>query len=98
LLSETHLEPRKKFFIKNYHFYWTERFPGRKGETDDAVRKNFLYNHVDLPPLASIEATGACKQIGNIEVPLAAGYKSPGHAKNNADIIELLSFRHKFYW
>jgi hypothetical protein len=32
--------------------------------------------------------------IGNSEVLLAAVYKSPGHAWNDADIIELLSFRH----
>jgi hypothetical protein len=33
--------------------------------------------------------------IGNINVLLAAVYKSPGHAWNDADITELLSFRHK---
>jgi hypothetical protein len=32
---------------------------------------------------------------GNSEVLLAAGYKSPGQAWIDADIIEFLSFRHK---
>jgi hypothetical protein len=50
---------------------------------------------IDLPPLVSIEATGVCIAIGNGEVLLAAVYKSPGHAWNDADIVELLSFRHK---
>jgi hypothetical protein len=31
LLSETHLKPHKRFFIPNYHFYQTDRFPERKG-------------------------------------------------------------------
>jgi hypothetical protein len=39
LLSETHLKPHKSFFIPNYHFYWTDRFLGRKGGTTIAVRK-----------------------------------------------------------
>jgi hypothetical protein len=43
-----------------------------------------------------VEARGVCIQIGNCEVLLASVYKSPGHAWSNADIIELLSFRHKF--
>jgi hypothetical protein len=30
LLSETHLKPHETFFIPNYHFYRTDRFPGRK--------------------------------------------------------------------
>jgi hypothetical protein len=35
LLSETYsdLKPRERFFIPNYHFYRTGRFPGRKGGT-----------------------------------------------------------------
>jgi hypothetical protein len=39
LLSETHLKPLERFFIPNYHFYRTGRFPGRKG---------IPHNHVDL--------------------------------------------------
>jgi hypothetical protein len=30
LLSEKHFEPHERFFIPNYHFYRTNRFPGRK--------------------------------------------------------------------
>jgi hypothetical protein len=44
--------------------------------------------------LVSIEATGVCIPIGNSEVLLAAVCKSPGHAWNDADITELLNFRH----
>jgi hypothetical protein len=51
--------------------------------------------HVDLPPLVSVEATGVCIPIGNQEILLAAVYKFPGCNWNDADINELLSFRHK---
>jgi hypothetical protein len=95
LLSETHLKPHERFFILNYHFYRTDRFPGRKGATAVAVRKGIPHNYGDLPPLVSIEATGVCTPTGNSELMLAAVYKSPGHAWSGADVIELLSFRHK---
>jgi hypothetical protein len=42
-----------------------------------------------------VEATGVCILIGYSEIPLAAVCKLLGHAWNNADIIKLLSFRHK---
>jgi hypothetical protein len=45
------------------------------------VRKDIPKNHVDLPPLVSVEATRV--------------WKSPGHSWNDADITELLSFRQK---
>jgi hypothetical protein len=48
-----------------------------------------------LLPHVSVEATGVCIPTGNIEVLLAAINKSPGHAWNDAYIIELLRFRHK---
>jgi hypothetical protein len=94
LLSETHLKPHERFFIPNYHFCRTDRFLEKKGGTSVAVRKGIPYNHVDLPPLVSIEPTEVCTPIGNSEVLLAAVYKKPGHAWNNGDITELLSFRH----
>jgi hypothetical protein len=87
LLSETHLKPHERFFIPNYHVYRTDRFPGRKGGTAIAVRKGIPLNHVDLPPLVSIEATGVCIPIGNSEILLAAVHKSPGRAWIDADII-----------
>jgi hypothetical protein len=59
------------------------------------VRKGILHIHGYLPPLVSIEATGLCIPIGNSEVLLAAVCKFPGHAWNDTDISELLSFRHK---
>jgi hypothetical protein len=31
LLSETLLKLHERFFIRNYNFYQTHRFPGRKG-------------------------------------------------------------------
>jgi hypothetical protein len=39
LLSETHLKLHGRFFIPNYHFYRTDRFPGIKG---------IPHGHVDL--------------------------------------------------
>jgi hypothetical protein len=48
LLSETHLTPHERFFIPNYHFYWTDHFPERKGRTAAAVRKGIPHNPVDL--------------------------------------------------
>jgi hypothetical protein len=95
LLSETHLKPLERFFIPNYYFYRTDRFPGKKGGTAVAVRKCIPHNHVDLPPLNSVEATGVCIPIGNSEVLLAAIYKPPGRAWSDADIIELLGIRRK---
>jgi hypothetical protein len=95
LLSETHLKPHERLFIPNYIFNRTDRFPGRKGGTAVTVRKGIPHNHVDLPPLVSIEATKVCIPIGNDEVLLAAVCKSSGHALNDTDVTELLSFRHK---
>jgi hypothetical protein len=65
-------------FNPNFDFYRTDRFPGRKGGTAVAVRKGIPHNHVDLPNLVSVEATGVCIPIGNNEVLLAAVNKSPG--------------------
>jgi hypothetical protein len=72
LFSETHLKPHERFFIPNFHFYRTDRYPGRKGETAVAVRNGIPLNHVDLPPPVSVEPTGVCIHIGNSEVFLAA--------------------------
>jgi hypothetical protein len=95
LFSETHLKPHERFFISNFHFYRTDRHPGKKGGTAVAVRKGIPHNHVDLPPLVSVEATGVCIPIGNSEILLAAVHKSPGRAWINTDITELLSFKRK---
>jgi hypothetical protein len=51
ILSETHIKPHERFFILNYHFHCTDRFPGGKGEATVAVRKGIPHNHVELPPL-----------------------------------------------
>jgi hypothetical protein len=93
LISETYLKPLERFFIPNFHFYRTDRHPGRKGGTPNAVRKGIPHNHVDLPPLISVEATGVCIPTGNSKVLLADVYKSSGRAWIDTDIIELLSFR-----
>jgi hypothetical protein len=95
LSSETHLKPHERFFIPNYHFYWTDHFLRRKGETAVAARKGILHDHIDLPPLVSIETTGVCLLTGSSEVLLAAVYESPGHTCNNADITELVTFIYK---
>jgi hypothetical protein len=39
VLSKTHLKPHERFFISNYYFNLTNRFPGNKG---------IPHNHVDL--------------------------------------------------
>jgi hypothetical protein len=95
LFSETHLKPHERFFIPNFYFYRTDHYLERKGGTAVVVRKGIPHNHVDLPPLVSVEATGVCIPRGNSEVLLAAVYKPPGRAWSNADITELLSFRPK---
>jgi hypothetical protein len=56
--------------VSNYHFYHTDRFRGRIGETAVAVRKGLPHKHVDQPPLVSAEATGVCIPIGCSEVYL----------------------------
>jgi hypothetical protein len=89
--SKTH----ERFYIPNYHFYRIDRHPERKGGTAVAVRKGIPHNHVDLPPLVSVEATGIYIPIGNTEILLAAVYKSPGRSWSDADIAELLNHRHK---
>jgi exonuclease III len=93
LFSETHLKPHERFFIPNYHFIVLIISQEKKGGTAVAVRKGIAHNHIGLPPPVSIEATGVCIPIGKSEVKLAAIYKSPGHAWNDKDITELLSFR-----
>jgi hypothetical protein len=95
LLSETHLKPHERFFILNCHIYQTDCFLNRKGGAAITVRKGIPSNNIDLTPLVSVEATGVCVVIDNNEVLRAAVCKSPGHAWIDADIIELLSFRHK---
>jgi hypothetical protein len=95
LLSETHLKHHERFHIPNYHFYRTDRFPGRKLRTAVADSKGIHHNHVDLISLVSVEAKGVCIPIGDSEVLLTAVYKSPGRTWSNADIMELLSSRHK---
>jgi hypothetical protein len=89
LLSGTHLKPHERYYNPNYHFYRKDRFQGRKGGSVVAVRKGIPHNHVDLPPIVSVEATGVCIPIGNSEALLAAVYKSPGRAWSDADITEL---------
>jgi hypothetical protein len=77
------------FFVPNFHFYRIDRHPDRKGGTAVPVRKGIPHNHVDLPPLISVEATGVCVPIGKSEVLLAAVYKLPGRAWSDANITEL---------
>jgi hypothetical protein len=86
LCSQRNLKPHERFFIPNYRFYRTDRFPRKKGGTAIAVRKGIPHSHVDLFLLVSIETTGVSILIGNREMLLAALCKSPGHAWNDADI------------
>jgi hypothetical protein len=50
LLSETHLEPHEGFFIPNYYFYQTDRFPGRRG---------IPHNHADVCVIHTLDKYGA---------------------------------------
>jgi hypothetical protein len=95
LFSETNLKSHERFFISNYHFYRTDRHPGRKGGTAVAVRRGVPHSYVDLPHLVSIEATGVCIPIDNSAILLASVYKTPDRAWCDTDITELSSFRHK---
>jgi len=94
LLSETILS-LTKFYIPNYLFYRTDRFPERKDGTAVVIRKGIPHTNVDLAPLVSVEATGVYIPIGNNEVFLAAVYKSPRRTWNDADIMKLLTVKHK---
>jgi hypothetical protein len=70
MLSETYLTPHESLFVPNYHIYRTDRFTGRRGRTAVAVRKGIPHNHVDLPPLVSVKASGVCTPNGNSEALL----------------------------
>jgi hypothetical protein len=65
LFSETHLKPHDRFSIPNCHFYRTDHYPGKK------CGKGIPHNHIELPPLVSVEATGVCILIVNSEVLIA---------------------------
>jgi exonuclease III len=54
LFQKTQFKPHERFFIPNYHLYWTGHFPGIKGGTVVAVRKGIPYNHVNLPTLQAL--------------------------------------------
>jgi hypothetical protein len=58
-------------------------------------QESIPHNRVDLPPLVSLDATGACIPIGNSEILLAAVYNSPWRNRSDADITEPFSFRNK---
>jgi len=75
LLSQTHLKPHKRFFVRNYHIYRNDCHSGAKAGNPVAVRKGVRYNYVDLPPLISIEATGFCTTLDKKEILLAVVYK-----------------------
>jgi hypothetical protein len=92
LFSETHLKFHERSFISNYHFYRPNRHHGRKGGTAVVVKRGVPNNHVGLPPLVSIEATGVCIPIGNCEVLLASVFIIPRRAWRDADITEF--FKH----
>jgi hypothetical protein len=80
LFSEIHPQPLERNFISIPLL--SNRPPPRQ------KRRNWHcmpHNHVDLPPLVSVEATGVGLPIGNSEVLLASVYKSPGR--------DFLSFR-----
>jgi hypothetical protein len=95
LSSEIYLKPHERRLIPNCHSYQTYRYPGGKGGTAFALRKGISHNHVDLSPLVSVEATGVCIPTGNVELPLAALYKSPSRTWSDVGTTELLNFTRK---
>jgi hypothetical protein len=52
---------------KIHHFYSTDVFPRRESETAFTLRRSIPHNNVDLPLLASIEATGICMPTGKVK-------------------------------
>jgi hypothetical protein len=72
-----------------------DQYPGRKGRTAIAVKKGIPHDHIELPALVSVEATGVCITVGNVVVLLAAGYKSPDPPWNNTDIHKPVGFNDK---
>jgi hypothetical protein len=89
LLSDTHLKHHERF---NTFIGLTSS--GRIGGTAVELR-SIPHNNRELALFASIGATGICIPIRKSEMVLAALFKPPGHAWNDADITQLLSFRHK---
>jgi hypothetical protein len=69
--------------------------PTQESRTAVAVRKGIAHNHVGLSTIVSEEAPGVCIPTNNSEISLAAVHKPPGHAWTDADITELLFFKHK---
>jgi hypothetical protein len=67
-LSEAHLKPHERFFIPNYHFYRTDRFPGRKG---------IPHKHVDLS-ISAIRTFDRGKPILSLESMLRKEYDREG--------------------
>jgi hypothetical protein len=78
--------------FQNYRISQTDRFLDRKDGTAIAVRKGIPYNHVDLLLLVSVQV---CIPMDSSDMLLAAVCKSPGRARSDAYVIELLSFRHQ---
>jgi hypothetical protein len=87
-LQDLHIDPcfqrhiwnfMRGFFSKIITFIELTTTPTGKAELPIAVRKRIIHNHVDLPLLISVEATGVNIPVGNDKVLLATVYKSPGH-------------------
>jgi hypothetical protein len=72
-----------------------DRYPCRKGGTAVAVRNRHTQQPYGLTPLVSIEAIGICIPTRSSEMLLGALYKSPRRVWIDADITELLGFKHK---
>jgi hypothetical protein len=71
--------------------YWTHRFLGRKCGSVFAAG----YNHVYLPLFLLVEAVGGLYTNWHSKMFLATLCMSPSSAWIDADITELLTFRHK---
>ena len=89
LLNETHLKPYNNFHIANYSVYRNDRTWADGGGTAIIIKKGIPHQQLHLPPLQTIEATGALIKIKHQELLIAAVYKQPDKPLPNQDPTEL---------
>jgi hypothetical protein len=92
LLSEIDLKPHERFFVPNFLFYRTDRFPGRKCGTAVAAIKVFPTTMKTCLRFFQLKPQGFAYRLVILKCYLQ---QSPGNTWINADVIELLSFRYK---
>lgn len=91
LLGETHLNPKDKLSIPNYHTYRTDRpklanCPAGGG-TAILIRRNIAHHHLILP--TEIESTSIQIKLNNNTAQITSVYKSPGTKLHQKDLDTL---------